>query len=262
MKVTRVILAATDNPLYWQFWNPISRIYKENFGIQPTLIYLGKESDVERLGLSEEFGNIIVQAPHPNFHIGWQATWAIFWFMIKYPDDTFCTMGIDQVPLSKLLISDAVAFAPEDSYLMLASDAYKPSHWKNDGGTSPTSFHFVNGSLASQIYGFEMDFYSEICKLANSNIIPYYDKGESKWGLDESYSSHKLRKFKFCGGNVISSDMFSTICDRRIECCRDTEVHYDEDKLKQGWYGDAHFCRPFSDHKSYIEKILNLIPKI
>lgn len=261
MKITRVLLAATDNPLYWQFWNPVSRIYKENFGIQPTLIWLGKESDVERLGLSEEWGNILVQPPHPKYDIGWQAAWSIFWFMIKYPDDVFCTMGIDQVPLSKILIHDSVSFIPDSSYLMLASDAYKPSYWKTDGGTSPTSFHVVKGSLANQVYGFDMDFHAEIYKLANSGIDPYYDKGESKWGLDESYASHKLRKFNYCGGSVISSDMFSTICERRIECCRDNETPYDEDKLKSGWYGDAHFCRPYSRHKAYIDRILSLIPK-
>lgn len=261
MKVTRVLLAATDNPIYWQFWNPISKIYKENFGIHPTLIYLGNGSDVERHGLSEEFGNIIVQTPHPKHHIGWQAAWSIFWFMSKYPDDTFCTMGIDQVPLSKFLFVDVPTFAPNDSYLMLASDAYAPSHWLNDGGTSPTSFHIVKGETAQMVYGFDKNFFSELDKIASSGIDPYYDAGVTKWGLDESYSSHKLRRYRFCGGSVISSDMFKTICERRIECCRDKEAQYDEKLLASGWYGDAHFCRPYLNHKDYIDKILSLIPK-
>lgn len=256
MRISRVLLAATDNPLYWQFWNPISRIYKQNFGINPTLVWLGKESDIERLQLSEEWGNIIVQAPHPKFHIGWQSAWAIFWFMKKYQDDVFCTMGIDQVPLSHMLLREV----PHDFYFTLADDAYLTSTWEKEGGTSPTSFHIVKGSTACKVYGFEDDFHSEIYKVANSGIIPYYNPLDG-WGLDESYSSQKLREYRANGGQVYSASSFKLICDHRIECCRDNETPYDEEKLKSGWYGDAHLCRPYSRHRPYIDKLLSLIPK-
>lgn len=261
MKVTRVILCANENPIYHEFWNPISRIYAENFHIKPTLIWFGAAEDIHRLGLSDEWGNIVVQKPNPNHHIGWQTAWAIFWFMSLYPNDTFCTMGIDQIPLSALLIRDIPSTTDDDSYLMLASNAYSPSHWENNG-TSPTSFHMMKGSVACKVYGFEKTFDLEIEKLASCGIAPYYDKGFTKWGIDESYSSHKLRQYRHSGGKVDSLDIFKFICDRRIECCREIETPYDSVKLSEGWYGDAHFCRPFSSHEQYITQILNLIPHI
>lgn len=261
MKVTRVLLAATDNPIYYQFWNPVSRVYAEKFGIKPTLIWIGKAEDIDRLELRSDHGNIIVQEPDPRFDIGWQSAWSIFYFMKLYPDDVFCTMGIDQVPLSPILIRDIPNNVSDDAYLMLADDAYMPSHWIKQGGTSPTSFHIVKGSIACKVYGFEETFKSEIEKIESSGIRAYYHEGGANWGLDESYSSHKLREYAKKIGNVISKNIFSTICARRIECCRTQETPYDMNLLTQNWYGDAHLCRPFSDHKNYIETLFDNIPK-
>lgn len=260
MKITRVLLAANDNPIYYQFWNPLSKIYDDKFNIDPTLILMGEPEDVERLGLSREHGDIIVQQPHPEHHLGWQSAWSIFWFMKMYPDDVFCTLGIDQLPLSSLLISDVPASYSDDTYLMLVDDGYLPSHWSDEEGTSPTSFHIMKGSIANKVYGFEENFHDEIDKIANSGIKPFYE-GENKWGLDESYASHKLREYRNKGGNIVSASIFKQICEKRIECCRTNEIPYDENKLKDGWYGDAHFCRPYSKHKEYIDKMLSMITK-
>lgn len=258
MKINHVILTSNDDPNYHQFWNPISKTYSEKFGIKCTLIWLGVKEDIERLKLSDEFGNIIIQYPHPKHHIGWQTAWAIFYFMSKFPEDVFLTMGIDQVPLSdKLLrISESV---DDDCYLMLVDDAYTPSHWST-GGTSPTSYHIVKGSVANEVYNFEETFHAEIDKIDQAGIVPYYG-GQTKWGLDESYASHKLRQYRDDGGKVIGKSIFKEICDTRIECCRVNETPYDAQRLKDGGYGDAHFCRPFNDHRVYIETILNLIPQ-
>lgn len=260
MKVTRVILAATDNPLYYQFWNPLSKIYLKQFGIKPTLIWLGKKEDIQRLELNDFYGEILVQEPHPKYPIGWQSAWAIFYFTRLYPEDTFCTMGIDQIPLGPWLIRDIPSTIPDDRYLMLVDDGYAPSHWVQEGGTSPTSFHFMTSAIASEVFKFEFSFHEEIEKIMNSGIKPYYAEGGIYWGLDESYASHKLREYVARGGKVKNKSMFKEICDRRIECCRINEAPYDENTLKGGWYGDAHLCRPFSDHKLYIEKMLDLIP--
>lgn len=259
MKVTRVILVANDDPKYYQFWNPISKIYKLNFGISPILILFGNNADIYRLKLCDHYGQIIVQEPMSKHHIGWQSTWAMFWFMKIYPDDIFVTMGIDQVPLSNLLIKDLPREYSDDTYLMLADDGYAPQHWSLPSGTSPSSFHIVKGSVADEVYGFEPTFEAELDKVANAGIVPYYDK-DNKWGLDESYSSHKLRQYWDGGGRVVSGNLFNVICERRIECCRLNEAPYDENKLKMGWYGDAHFCRPVSEHQVYIDKLLSLIP--
>lgn len=260
MKITRVILASDSNEIYSQFWNPISKIYKENFDIHPTLVFFGTYNQSRELGLSEAHGDIHYQKPVLDHHIGWQTTWSLFWWMKKFPEDTFIIMGIDQVPLSKHLIEVVPAQYDEDSYLMLADNGYDPQHWSKPSGVSPSSYHIVKGSVAQKIYGFEDTFDAEIHKVASSGIPAYYGE-EKRWGLDESYSSHKLRQYRDSGGKIHSASMFKDICQNRIECCRTKETPYDEGRLKNGWYWDAHLCRPVSDHKQYIEKLLSLIPK-
>lgn len=259
MKITRVLLSANDNPIYHEFWNPISQIYCKKFGIKPTLIWFGVDEDIKRLGLSSEYGEIIVQSPIPRHHIGWQTAWALFWYMQFYPDDIFCTMGIDQVPLSGMLFQEVPDEFDDDTYLMLVDDGYFPSIWDHPGGTSPTSYHIVKGSIAQKVYGFEDTFGLELDKVVGSGVVPYYDLN-TKWGLDESYSSQKLREYRNNGGKIRGLSMFKFICENRIECCREKETPYDHARLSLGGYGDAHLCRPFSKHKEYIETMLNLIP--
>lgn len=260
MKVTRVLLAATDNSIYWQFWNPISKVYKTKLGINPTLIWLGHADDMERLGLSKEHGDIIVQEPIAGTPIGWQAAWAIFYFMKFFPKDTFCTMGIDQVPLGPTFIREIIGKFYENEYVMLADDAYAKSHWET-GGTSPTSFHICKGEVADSVYGFEKTFAMEIDKILKSGVQAYYDQ-TTKWGLDESYASHKLRQYRDDGRSIKSLRMFDYICSRRIECARVNETGYDDARLRAGWYGDAHLCRPVSDHSVYIGALLDKIPTL
>ena len=108
MKIDRVILASNENINYYPFWNPLSKVYKENFKIEPTLIWFGEESDIDRLGLSTEYGNIIVQTPHPNYKVGWQTTWSLFYYTKFFPGETITTMGIDQVPLSDIFLRQLV----------------------------------------------------------------------------------------------------------------------------------------------------------
>ena len=61
MKVDRVILVSNNNRMYSDFWNNLSYTYKIKFGIQPTLVFFGTESEKEILGLSENYGNIIYE---------------------------------------------------------------------------------------------------------------------------------------------------------------------------------------------------------
>ena len=43
MKIDRVILTSNNNENYYHFWNIVSKIYKINFNITPTLIWFGNE---------------------------------------------------------------------------------------------------------------------------------------------------------------------------------------------------------------------------
>jgi hypothetical protein len=268
MKIDRVILSSNENINYYPFWNPLSRVYKENFGITPTLIWFGKESDIHRLELSNKYGDIIVQDTDERFKVGWQTTWSLFYYTKFFPDDVITIMGIDQVPLSNMFLGELIKDCKDDEYVMLIDDAYKPIYWENINGTSPSAYHIAKGKIFNKVYKFEDNFYKEIEKVYNDPVerdfnpnCAFWQSGEEKWGLDESYSSKKLREYRKNGGNIRSMSKFNLLSERRIECYRHIETSYNDDLLKSGYYSESHLCRPYTNHINYIDRMISLIPK-
>ncbi len=268
MKIDRVLLASNENINYYPFWNILCKVYKENFNIQPTLIWFGEEADIDRLGLSREYGDIIIQEPNPNYEIGWQTTYAPFFYTKLFPNDVCTTMGIDQIPLSDMFFIEMIKDASDDEYVTLIDDAYRPIYWANPNGTSPSAYHIAKGSIFNTVYNFESNFTDEITKLYNTKVERDYDpndafwaSGEGKWGMDESYTSKKLREYRDNGGKIHCYGSFRKLAKRRIECYRVVETPYDDDKLISGFYSESHLCRPYTNHVAYINRMASLIPK-
>jgi len=257
MKIDRVILSTNNNPTYYHFWNPLSKVYVEKFGIQPTLVFAGTQDELNELNLSTEYGEIIVQPTHPDYHIPWQTTWMLFWATQFYPSETCLIIGIDQVPLSGMFIKDMIKDINENSYAMLIADAYRPNHWTST--SSPSSYHIAKGSTFDKVHNFECDWLTEATKVHSSGIKGFWEDTEGRWGIDESYSCHNLRNAKEV--NIVSLNNFTLLCERRIECERHKETPYDINKLQQGWYSESHLCRPFTNHVNYITNLFNSIPE-
>ena len=257
MKIDRVILASNNNPMYYEFWEPLSKVYREKLGIKPTLVWIGTEDEVSKLGLK---GEIIVIEPHPSYHIPWQTTWALFYCAARYFNDTSLIIGIDQIPLSGMFIRDMLEYVNPDAYVQMIDDAYLPNHWSLPNGSSPSSYHIAKGYVFNKVYGFEDKFQKEIEKVANSGIQALWENTEGRWGIDESYSCHKIREYWSNGGAVHTFGAFRKLEQNRIECCRNQEPPYDMNRLRTGGYSESHLCRPYSNHKAYIDGILANIP--
>jgi len=263
MKIDRVILSSDDNILYYPFWNPISKIYKENFGITPTLIWIGDEKTLKERGLSEKYGDIVIQQAHMDYQIPWQTTWALFYSTKYFLEDTCIIMGIDQIPLSNLFLVELIKTIDENDYVMMIDDAYKPtSYWREVGGTSPSSYHIAKGKIFEQVYEFEKYFEEEIIKVYKTNDA-FWSTGDDKWGIDESYSCKKLRQYEKNGGKITALSKFKLLERTRIltNSERTHETYYDSDLLKAGNYSEAHICRPYHQHKNYIDTLFSKIPK-
>jgi len=268
MKIDRVLLASNENINYYPFWNPLSKIYKENFGIKPTLIWFGEENDIERLNLSREYGEIIIQKPNENYPVAWQTTYAPFYYTKFFKNEIVTTIGIDQVPLSSMFLIDMIKDIDDEQYVTLIDDAYLPIYWSNPNGTSPSAYHIGKGETFDKIYNFEETFILEVEKIYNMKVERDYDPNdafwaskEEVWGMDESYTSKKLREYKKNNGKITCFSNFQKLKERRIECYRTMETPYNDDLLLNGWYSESHLCRPYTDHVEYINRMFSLIPK-
>lgn len=258
MKIDRVILSSNADPTYYHFWNALAPVYRDKFGIRPTLVWFGTEQEFNDCGLDASLGDVHFIEAHPDYHIPWQTTWGLFWVTQFYPNDTCFIIGIDQIPLSGMFIRDMIAPYHEDDYVMLISDAYKPTYWKNEGGASPSSYHIAKGSIYNAVYSFEKEWKDEADKVGKSGINGLWENTAGRWGIDESYSCHMLRKYK---GNIIAADRFDLLKTHRIECYRHQETEFNTALMAEGWYSESHLCRPYTNHKAYIDRMLNAIPK-
>lgn len=271
MKIDRVILVSNNNETYYGFWNPLSRVYKEKFGIKPTLVWVGTEKEKNECNISDEFGEVIVVEPNNKYPLS-QCTWASFWITQFFQNDVCFICGIDEVPLSGMFIKDIVSQYSENDYLMLIADAYLPDHWTIDASTSPSGQHVSLGRNFVKIYNFENDFKDEVEKIFNSGAHEAYIRRNPNgywpvilehpyWGIDECYYSQVLRSYK---GDVVIQSLshFQMMRERRIDCMRNVEIPYDLEKLKNSWYSQAHLCRPFKNHSNYILNLFENIPNI
>lgn len=272
MQIKNVILATDTNPTYFQFWNPISKIWKTKFNINPVLVFLGTEQDRQRCELTEEYGTIFIQPPVPGIPTAWSATWSLFYYTQFFPDDVCLIMGIDQIPLSTMFIKDKIEKLDENSYVMYIADAYdgpgdiwKQTPHNREIGRFPTAYHAAKGKLFKEIYNFESTFAEEINKLNSIDSLPYSTSSSLpvKWGIDESYASLKLREYyqKTPNNKIVSLNLISELSKKRIDRSNLNGVFSDDTKkkLQEGYYVEAHMPRPLNQNLHLLQFLIDNI---
>jgi hypothetical protein len=263
MKIDRVILCANNNEMYYPFWNIVSKVYKTKFGIDPVLIWIGNEQEKIDCELSEEYGEIIICDYKVEGKLAWECTWALFYFTKLFSDEVCLIMGIDQIPLGTYFLKNIIEDLSDDSYIMLTDDAYASTRFKTweNNGISPTAYHIAKGKLFNEIYKFEDTFENEIKKIQSLNLetMWFADTNSKTWGFDETYSSKILfenkNNFKIIG--LKKNHEFNS---RRVDCFRNVEVNYNLQALKSNFYIECHSCRPYSEHKMWIDNLVENIP--
>jgi len=253
MKIDRVIFCLDNNPNYAGFWNINSKVWKNVYNVNPTLIYVGDEEDIDKNNISREFGEIIVLPASPidlcnNFRRKWYITWALFYGPTLFPDEVCMTSGIDQIPLSWSFINKIENISRE-KYIVGFADAY------SDPELYPSSHHVALGSHFKEKYDIDEDWLWEIRKVyqTRNQFNNLYDAGY--WGLDESYSS-KVISSKPDGIEFIKNFFHPLWAPRRID--RIWGLKYDVGKLSSGWYSEMHAPRPLRDYEQEVNKIISI----
>ena len=264
MKIDKVILCANNNETYYPFWNVVSKVYKTKFGIDPVLIWIGNEQEKIDCKLSEEYGEIIICDFKAETKLAWECTWTLFYFTKFFPDDVCLIMGIDQIPLGTYFLKDIIKDISDDAYVMLTDDAYSLTEFRNweSGGISPTAYHISKGRIFNEIYKFEDTFENEIKKIQSLNLetMWFTETKSTTWGFDETYSSQVLFGVKN-NFKILGLKKFDDLNRRRIDCYRNVEVGYNLQALKSNFYIECHSCRPYGQHKTWIDTLVDNIPE-
>jgi hypothetical protein len=262
MKIDRVILCLNNNPIYTGFWNPFSRVWKEKYGILPTLIFVGTEEEIEENNLSTEYGEIVRLEPVPEVivdpNLDWSTTWGLFYGPTLFPEDVCLISGIDQLPLSSKVFSflreHTTPAITDDHYVVGLSDA-KPQYTPN----YPSSWHIAKGKNFKKLFDIEDEWEIEVKK-----VFSFKDKYSDRlpanfWALDEEHSSAILENYRKSSNSpvpLIFLEMFSNYwLPNRID--RSGMLQYDKEILKRGGYSEIHAPRPFEDYKNYLNQLID-----
>lgn len=258
-----VTLSCNDDPIYWEFWNPISKHWKQKFGIHPVLFYYGKQNSE----LSDEYGTLVYHDTVDGVPDYVAATWGRFWVTKFFPNSMCLISDIDMFPLSKAFFENANPRT--DAYTHLNADAYHVGNfdcWKSDGITVPVCYHLATSEMLKSVYDFSDSFPDEMQKLLNRDYSEYKSGFASTpeahlqkasaanggmWGIDEMYSTSLLREYNRRGGAV--NTVQRILPQNRL--CR-SRIGSQLPAFGAGTHIDFHSVRPYNAYAADIQLLL------
>ena len=251
LNIDRVILVLSDNLLYEGFWEYSSRFWANKFGVKPTLFFYGEQKNIK---LSKSVGEIyqlpFVKSVSINPSRDWACTWGLFYREEMFSDDICMTCGIDKAPLSDTFCNSCSEYNYEKDYIVGLSEAYNRDDW------FVSSHHVAKGKVFKEALTIEDDWEAEVEKVF-SHRYKYGEMygGGDFWGLDELYSSDKLKGYKNLKKHAGQyKSLYENRIDRGYNLCLDLE------KLKRGEYSELHAPRPYNNHSDFLETIYQNTP--
>ncbi len=258
-----VTLSCNDDPIYWEFWNPISKHWKQKFGIHPVLFYYGKENPE----LSNEHGTVVYQDAVEGVPDYVAATWGRFWVTKFFPNKMCLVSDLDMFPLSRQFFLKAEP--KTNAYTHLNADAYHVGNfdcWKSNGVTVPVCYHLATSEMLNSVYDFSDSFADEMQKLLNRDYSEYTSGFASTpeahlqkasaanggmWGIDEMYSSSLIREYYRRGGIVDTGHRI--LPQNRL--CR-SRISSQLSAFDSGTHIDFHSIRPYNAYAADIQLLL------
>ena len=178
--IDRVIFCLTNNENYLDFWNYISKIYRNKFDTIPTVFFSGTADEYQNLIntgiLSNKHGEIyhldIVSNISYAKELDWTCTWGLFYGASLFPDDVCMLSGIDQIPLSGKFFDLVKNYNTRENYIVGFSDAYGklPSdlHSITESSWFPSSHHVGLGSFYKKLYCIKDTWEEELKRVFDS----------------------------------------------------------------------------------------------
>lgn len=243
MIINKAIVSSDDNPLYLDFWNIVSKLWKVKFNIEPILLYFGSNFK----NISNDYGTIINMPILKNISISTQTQCARIWYAGQCNDDVVITSDIDMLPLSPVYFVDLIANIDSDKFVNLNP--------LNNATYFPMCYNIAKSSTFKTILDIENSFELFMDKLikfsAGKNLVA---NGMPNWYLDEAYLTTKINEYR-CKDNVRIVPIVRRGGQNGYRIDRPT-WGYDINLVRQNYYYDAHSVRPYNEYKNTIDNLV------
>jgi hypothetical protein len=258
----KVFLSSNDNPLYIQFW-PIAATAWKNYGFDPVLSLVTDRKHKDWKWM-EEFGEVDRFNLRPELPAGNWAKVARFFSYYKYDNLKGMVGDIDMLPLNKDYFDNLFTY-DKDKLVLSSFDAYEGMGFRGEYPyyKFPGCYMVATGKTWKNIINPQDLTEHELIK-SFYNLKVYKESGTYKEGINypyEQFSEESLirvlvyrwdNQFK----NIVklkrpggwSSSGAVTRIDR-------SKWSFDESKLREGYYLDAHCLRPLQNFKTQINPI-------
>jgi hypothetical protein len=241
-----VIMSCDDNPYYFDFWEPVSYVWKEKMGLMPVLVHFGEKTP------SNTHGAVIKMPIDPDIPVHTHCQLSRIW-VPKLFENQFCmTSDIDMIPLSRKYWNPLGSMTDEQEFDWL--------HLNSSGDYYPICYNIAKSETYKDVLELDDNFNDFMKKVVDeTSNRGTHDIGFGKfenWFIDEEYLSNKLTskkdKIKILQADRPGGHPNGSRIDR-------DRWGYHLQSLKDGNYIDCHSIRPFSEHREEIMKIVSML---
>jgi hypothetical protein len=262
MKIDKILFTCNENEEYIDFWNCISKYFKEKIQIEPILYFMG---NVNNYNISDKYGEVRRIEPVPRISTRIQALWGKFYFTRDEPDTTWIIGDLDLFHFNK----EYFTIEGDYEYAHLNENGYyNKASWKNNTKIRlPGYYHVAKGSIFSKIFNLQTSFQDHVTNIQNSNKygVGFNELNQCHNGIDGQYQcceedlSTEILRNQIIHHNL---SFYGKTLPSHARLDRE-QIMLPFDMIKRQIQNkqivDMHCPRPYKKYQKRIEEILSLV---
>lgn len=229
----RVILSSDAKPEYLDFWPIVAKAWQEVIGVRPTLALIADKS----VKVDETLGDVVRFDPMPDVPISTQAQVIRLILPAFFEDDICILSDIDMIPINKNYFIDRVKNVPDDKFVVYRSKGY--GYYQK---RFPMCYVAAKGKIFKEIFNIDLNNIPKTIRKWHS-----YGFG---WSTDEEVMHRLVAKWHKKTKRALKLPFVRELHIQR------GKWGYNKQALEKRVYVDAHFPKPYKDHKELIDNFL------
>jgi len=265
MSFNTIVVSSNLDPVYFEFWPVIAKVYKLQFpGVKVHLALLADIEEDDPIAIeARKHGDVTIVKPVPGFHEFGQAKCVRFYVAAMQPsDEVIYIEDIDLISINRDFITSKTDKRPAGHLLCCGREVYG-----KNAETYPISQLTAEAHLWKKIINPHSQSFAR-CMWEWSNPFTVYDRRENMnvetdWATDLYSSDERLLRVltERAGVNHLRFFLPRGYDNYLEETIDRGGWAIDMGKLYAGKYWNCHSLRPYSAYKTEIQPILDYIEK-